>query len=133
MPRRDQPLANMREPLVLDVCGNAWPQQRFDGMFSANTLHIMAWSGVVCLFRGISKCLAAGGVVAIYGPFNYAGAFTSASNATFDDWLRTRDPASGIRDVEAVQALAHAAGLAPLADYAMPANNRLLVWQKQER
>ena len=65
-----------------------------------------------------------------HGPFNYGGEFTSDSNRAFDQWLKDRDPASGIRDFEAVDALARAIGLALVEDNAMPANNRALVWQK---
>ncbi|HBL28834.1 MAG TPA: hypothetical protein DD490_18525 [Acidobacteria bacterium] len=74
--------------------------------------------------------LAPGGTLAIYGPFNYDGQYTSASNASFDAWLRERAPHQGIRDFAAVAALATAAGLALLEDNAMPANNRLLVWRR---
>lgn len=70
-------------------------------------------------------------VLAIYGPFNYNGAYTSPSNARFDQWLAERDPLSGIRDFEAVNALADSAGFSLRGDNAMPANNRLLVWQRQ--
>ncbi len=69
--------------------------------------------------------------MAIYGPFKYAGAYTSASNADFDGFLRSRDPLSGIRDFEAVDALARQIGLVLLQDHAMPANNQCLVWQRQ--
>jgi hypothetical protein len=71
-----------------------------------------------------------GGVLAVYGPFNYNGAFTSESNARFDIWLKSRDPASGVRDYEAVNALAGAQGLILQQDVAMPANNRTLVWTR---
>jgi len=122
-------LPNVLAPIELDVRGE-WPAGSFDAIFSANTLHIMGWDGVCALFRGVARCLAPGGVLAIYGPFNYGGRHTSDSNAAFDEWLRRRDPASGIRDREAVEELARAAGLAPVADHAMPANNRLLVWAR---
>ena len=125
------PQPNVLAPVELDVRG-AWPAGPFDAIFSANTLHIMAWEGVCALFRGVASCLAPGGVLAIYGPFNYDGRYTSASNAAFDEWLRARDPASGIRDHEAVDALAREAGLVPVADHAMPANNRLLVWVRHQ-
>jgi len=69
-------------------------------------------------------------VLAIYGPFNYQGQFTSDSNARFDQWLKSRDPASGIRDFEAVDALARQQGLALWHDHGMPANNRMLLWKK---
>jgi len=74
--------------------------------------------------------LPAGGVLAVYGPFHYGGRATSDSNAAFDAMLRERDPESGVREFEAVDALAQAAGLALQADHAMPANNRLLVWRR---
>jgi hypothetical protein len=70
-----------------------------------------------------------GGVLAIYGPFKYGGRFTTESNAAFDAMLRERDPQSGLRDFEAVNELAEAAGLTLSADHAMPANNQLLVWR----
>jgi hypothetical protein len=74
--------------------------------------------------------LAPAGVLVVYGPFNYNGQFTSSSNARFDAWLKARDPASGVRDFEAVDALARAQGLVLQHDIAMPANNRSLVWQR---
>lgn len=124
------PQRNLPPPLVLDVCGE-WPAGPWDAIFSANTLHIMAWTGVECLFRGVARHLEPGGTLAIYGPFNYGGRHTSPSNAEFDAWLEARDPASGIRDAEAVQALARAAGLRAVEDRAMPANNRLLAWRRE--
>jgi cyclopropane fatty-acyl-phospholipid synthase-like methyltransferase len=125
----DSPQPNLPSPLALDVSAD-WPTGPWDGMYSANTLHIMAWNRVEAFFRGVGTGLEAGGVLAVYGPFNYAGRFSSDSNAVFDRWLRERDPQSGIRDIEAVHALAHAAGLDAVDDHAMPANNRLLVWRR---
>lgn len=106
------------------------PPGRYDAVFSANTLHIMGWPEVQALFAALPDVLADGAIVAIYGPFNYRGEFTSDSNRDFDGWLKARDPRSGIRDFEAVNALAGAIGLHLLADEAMPANNRMLVWQR---
>ena len=71
-----------------------------------------------------------GFILAVYGPFNYGGDFTSDSNRAFDASLRTRDPRMGIRDFEAVDALARAIGLQLVADVAMPANNHTLVWTR---
>ena len=102
----------------------------YDAVFSANTLHIMGWPQVRALFAGLPSLLAEDATIAIYGPFNEGGAYTSDSNREFDAWLKARDPRSGIRDVEAVNALAEAAGLRRVADLAMPANNRLLVWRR---
>ncbi len=123
-------LPNVLPPLALDVCQTDWRGGRYDAVFSANTLHIMGWPEVECFFSGVGAVLEPGGVLAVYGPFNYNGTFTSESNARFDAWLKARDPASGVRDFEAVDALARAQGLALQRDFAMPANNRTLVWRR---
>lgn len=90
----------------------------------------MAWESVVNLFAGLDSILAPGAVVAIYGPFNYNGEFTSDSNTRFDLWLKQQVPHQGIRDFEAVNHLAENIGLTLVEDNPMPANNRLLVWKK---
>jgi cyclopropane fatty-acyl-phospholipid synthase-like methyltransferase len=123
-------LANLPAPLSLDVNG-AWPQRGYDAVFSANTLHIMSWSDVEALFEHLQPVLEPDACVAIYGPFNYAGRFTSPSNADFDAWLKQRSPLMGIRNFEAVDALAQSIGLRLIEDCAMPANNRTLVWRRQ--
>lgn len=127
--RQDSGLENLLPALQLDVT-KPWPLEQTDAIFSANTLHIMGWQAVEAFFAGVGRHLSAGGWLVIYGPFNYAGRYSSDSNAAFDQWLKARDPQSGIRDFEAVNALAEKAGLALESDHAMPANNRLLVWHK---
>ncbi|MDO9467597.1 MAG: DUF938 domain-containing protein, partial [Thiobacillus sp.] len=127
----DAALPNVRPPLALDANDAAWHGGRYDAVFSANTLHIMSWPEVERCFSGIGAVLESGGALVIYGPFNYNGAYTSASNARFDAWLKARDPASGVRDFEAVDALARAQGLILQQDIAMPANNRTLVWRRE--
>lgn len=122
--------ANLRRPVELDVSREPWPDIDADAVFSANTLHIMGWPEVEALFRGVGRILGAGGLLAVYGPFRYSCAFTTESNAAFDRSLRQRDPSSGIRDFEAVDALASGSGLRLLADHAMPANNQLLIWRR---
>jgi len=123
-------LPNVLPPLALDVSQTEWRSGRYDAIFSANTLHIMGWPEVAHFFAGVGALLAPGGVLVVYGPFNTNGAFTSESNARFDAWLKARDPASGVRDFEAVDALARAQDLILQQDIAMPANNRTLVWRK---
>ena len=114
-------------PIELDVEGR-WPELQPDAVFSANTCHIMSWPQVERMFAGIGRL--APEVFALYGPFNYHGRHTSESNARFDAMLRRNDPASGLRDFEKISALAKTARLALQEDNAMPANNRLLVFQK---
>lgn len=122
---------NLLRPLDLDVTG-PWPEQTFDAAFSANTCHIMPWSAVEALFAGLGRVLTATAVVALYGPFKYNGAYTSASNENFDHFLRSQDPEQGIRDAGDIVALAAAIGLALVEDNAMPANNQLLVFQRPD-
>ena len=127
----DAGLANTAPPLELDVLA-PWPAITADAVFTANTLHIMGMDGVQAFFAGVGRLLAGvpGGTLVAYGPFNYRGEFSSDSNRDFDAWLKARDPASGIRDVEVVDALAQAAGLRLVADVAMPANNRSRIWRR---
>jgi cyclopropane fatty-acyl-phospholipid synthase-like methyltransferase len=120
-------LPNTPPPLALDVCGT-WPTGPYDAVFSANVLHIVGWPEVEAFFTGVGGVLGGTGMLVVYGPFNAGGNYTSASNRDFDMWLKARDPRSGIRDVEAVQALAAQVGLRAVDDVAMPANNRCLVW-----
>lgn len=123
-------LPNTPAPLALDVL-DRWPSLDVDAVFSANTLHIMGWTGVQAFFEGVGARLKhPAGMLVVYGPFNYGGTYTSASNREFDAWLKARDPQSGIRDFEAVDALAQKAGLRLQADVEMPANNRCLVWRR---
>ena len=126
----DAGLPNLRPPLSLDVLRDTWPRQSFDAVFSANTAHIMSWPEVAAMFAGIGSVLAAGGRFCLYGPFNYGGNYTSDSNARFDQWLKARDPHSGVRNFEDLNDLAGNAGLQLLRDHAMPANNRTLVWSR---
>ena len=123
-------LPNLPPPIALDVSG-CWPRRQFDTVYSANCFHIMDKLAVAQCFEGVGVCLKAGGILAVYGPFNYAGGFTSASNARFDAFLKARDPDSGIKDFEWLDELASQQNLHLLEDLAMPENNRSLVWQKR--
>ena len=129
-------LANTPAPVVLDVATGPWPRPpaglaAFDAAFTANTLHIMAWPAVEACFAGLDAVLADDATLVVYGPFNVGGTYTSDSNRDFDRWLKARDPASGIRDLEAVDALAAKIGLQLRDDIAMPSHNRCLVWRRQ--
>ena len=121
-------IANVQPAIEFDVTQAEWPVGPFDAVFTANTLHIMSAANVERLFIGLGKIPAPDLRLATYGPFNYGGQFTSESNAQFDADLRARDPQSGIRDFEWVNALAAAQGFTLKQDHAMPANNRLAEW-----
>jgi len=128
--REEAQTPGLREPIELDV-DRLFPAVEADAAFSANTCHILSWPQVERMFAGIAALLPKRGVFALYGPFNYGGKPTSPSNAEFDTWLRGRDPKSGVRDFEAIDALAQRHGLVLEEDNAMPANNRLLIFRKQ--
>lgn len=127
--REEAQTPRLLEPIELDV-DRPFPQVDVDAVFTANTLHIVSWPQVERMIEGIGAALPAGGVFAVYGPFNYGGTYTAPSNAEFDAWLRGRDPQSGLRDAEAVTALAKRHALVLEEDNAMPANNHLLVFRK---
>lgn len=122
---------NLRQPMVLDVRQSVWPLRSADAVFTANTLHILSWAEVTAMFQGIGGTLATGGVVCIYGPFRYAGRYTSPSNLEFDRLLQERDPESGIREIHGLTELASGFGLRLDADHDLPAYNRLLVFMKE--
>ncbi len=127
---------NLGLPLPLDVSESIWTPENlaieFDAMFTANTLHIFSMQEVASFFRGAGRLLMPGGLLAIYGPFKYSGRYTSDSNIEFDNWLRDRDPDSGICDMDEITPMANSAGLTLVKDIVMPANNQILVWQKTD-
>ncbi|TMO67713.1 DUF938 domain-containing protein [Pseudoalteromonas aurantia] len=122
-------LDNLHPPLSLDL-NDAWPVDDVPVIYSANTLHIVSKALVERFFSGVKKHLRKNGLLVIYGPFNYAGQFTSDSNAAFHQRLLQRDPLSGIRDSEWIIELARDSELSLQADHAMPANNRLLIFKR---
>ncbi len=125
-------LPNVLKPVALDVDDENWPVTSFDAIFNANTVHIISWPQVEALFAHIARVIEPGGCVCFYGPYNYHGRFTSESNARFDEWLKSRDPESGIRDFKAIDQLASSHGLILTGDIEMPINNRTLVWHAKQ-
>ena len=125
-------LPNVRSPVCIDANDAHWPVASVDAIFNANTVHIISSPEVELLFEGVGRVLVAGGILCLYGPFNYDGKFTSESNARFDVWLKSRDPKSGVRDFETLNALAEKQNMVLLKDIEMPINNRTLVWQRKQ-
>ena len=126
----DAGLDNLSPPLLLDVL-DSWPGELYDTIYTANTLHIMDDNAVARCIEGCGECLQPQGHLAVYGPFNYQGQFTSQSNARFDAMLRSTGKGGGIKDFEWLDTLARAAGMELEADIEMPANNRSLIWKKR--
>lgn len=124
-------LPNLQAALELDVSQSHWPLESAQGAYAANVAHIMGWDAVVAMFAGVGRLLAPNGAFCLYGPFNTNGEFTSDSNAAFDADLKVRDSVMGIRDMADLSVLAQQHRLTLEADYALPANNRMLVWRHQ--
>ncbi len=123
-------LPNLPAPLVLDVTGRGWPRAGYDAVYASNLVHYMPWPAVEATFAGIGALLAAGGRFALYGPFNVGGRHVSDGNRQLDAWLRAQHPAFGIRDRDELSRLGARHGLGLCEDHGLPANNRLLVWQR---
>ena len=128
--RAEAGLANLREPLMLDLFADNWPVTEAQAVVCINTIHIVSWPGVERLFAGAGRLLAPGGVMYVYGPYRYADRPLEPSNEEFDQWLKLRDPVSGVRLFEDVNRLAGQNGLKLAGDRAMPANNRSIWWIK---
>ena len=127
---KDANLKNVHGPEALMIGRDDFPKGIFNYVFTANTLHIMSWKENKTLFKLLGKRLREGAQVFIYGPFNYDGKFISASNEEFDTWLKERDEASGIRNFEDVVQQMKKAGFKLVEDHEMPANNRLLAFER---
>jgi hypothetical protein len=128
----DAGLANVHGPLSLDVTTTDVQAASYDAVYSSNTAHIMSFDAVMDMFALVGKALRPAGVFCLYGPFQRAGKFNTASNAAFDANLRSRDPVMGIRDLDALDELGAEQGLQRIALYAVPSNNLVAVWQKME-
>ncbi len=127
----EQDLKNIKRPLLLDVLDQPTLQSAFDGVYSANTAHIMGVDAVKKMMTLVSKILPTFGKFVLYGPFKDGERFDAESNASFDRSLRQQDPEMGIRSLGFMDDLAVEEGLRRVSTYAMPANNQLLVWQKE--
>ncbi len=123
-------IPSIRPSLKLEIGKHELPKLKFDIAFTANTFHIMHWKEVKSLIKQFGGRLREGSRVFIYGPFKYNGEFTSHSNAEFDEQLRLRDPMSGIRSFEDVLNAMVKNGFELLDDVEMPANNRMLVFNR---
>ena len=126
-------LNNVFRPLMIDVNQTQWAPvgTSYQAVYTANTFHIMAQSDVEAFFKGLNGVVDENAFLFIYGPFKYNGEFTSLSNHEFDLSLRSRGCGSAIRDFEFIRQCAKQIGFTLLADHKMPANNQLLIFQKQ--
>lgn len=123
-------VANIRGAVRLDAASADWPVGAVDAVVCINMIHIAPWAAAEGLVRGAAARLRSGGPLVLYGPYRVGGAHTAPSNAAFDADLRARDPAWGVRDLEAVAALGSDAGFGAPEVRAMPANNLMLRFRR---
>ena len=132
-------LQNIRSPLRIDLSDSQWCPEMHDGsgpakllaVFCANVIHIAPWRVAEGLIAGAARYLRADGRLFLYGPFKRDGKHTALSNAVFDASLRERDPEWGVRDIADVEKLAVEVGLALVETAEMPANNLILVFERE--
>ena len=122
--------ANLLPPLVLDVMRTPWPLERADALLCINMIHISPWDATVSLFAGAERLLSVGSPLITYGPYRVSGQHTAASNAAFDESLRSRNPRWGVRDLDELGALAQRSGFALDDRLDMPANIMTLIWRR---
>lgn len=128
--RAEAGLPNLAAPRMLDVTAD-WDIAHADAVICINMVHISPWDSALALFAGAARVLTTpDALLYLYGPYRFAGAFTSPSNAAFDHSLRARDARWGLRDVEALEAAAGAAGFTLRETIAMPANNHSLLFRR---
>lgn len=124
-------LPNLASPLVLDVT-QLWPVDRADAVVCINMIHISPWAATSALFAGAARVLPSGGLLVTYGPYRIGDDFQADSNRAFDESLRARNPAWGLRDVNDLDQVAHDNGFARILMEPMPANNHTLAFRKHD-
>jgi hypothetical protein len=123
-------IANIRSPLALDAAAPDWPIDAADALVCINMIHIAPWPACEGLMAGARRLLPLGAPLILYGPFRRAGVPTAPSNEAFDASLKARDPAWGLRDLEAVTMLAADCGLRFDRLVEMPANNVSVIYRR---
>jgi SAM-dependent methyltransferase len=123
-------LANIRPAVALDATAPSWPVEDAAAVLCCNMIHIAPWSAAIGLVAGAARVLPDHGLLYLYGPYRRDGGHTAPSNEAFDRDLRRRNPAWGIRDLEAVTELAEAHGFAPPEVIDMPANNLSVIFRR---
>ncbi len=124
-------LNNLKAPVCLDAADSAtWPHGPFEAVVCINMIHISPWTACEGLLSGAGRVLTSGGRLFLYGPYLEAEVETAPSNLAFDESLKSRDGAWGLRDLEIVKQQALANGLGFVERIAMPANNLIVVFER---
>ena len=128
--RAEAKLDNLLSPMKLDASSPDWPISEADAIFCANMIHISPWVAAEGLFKGAMRTLESGASLILYGPYFEENIEPAPSNLDFEEGLRARNPAWGIRSLTAVDELARSSGFVRSSRYEMPANNLTLVYRR---
>jgi hypothetical protein len=123
-------VSNVRSPIALDASNPVWPIASADGIICINMIHISPWEATVGLINGAAAVLPPGSPLYLYGPYISEGFATAPSNQAFDRSLRDRNQNWGLRDLEAVAAIAQSVGFSAPVITEMPANNLSVVFHR---
>ena len=126
-------LANLAAPIRLDAADpSSWPDGPFEAVVCINMIHISPWATAEGLMAGTARVLTKGGQLFLYGPYLEADIEPAPSNLSFDESLKSRDPAWGLRDLDTVKELAATNDLTFAERIAMPANKLIVVFEKRD-
>ena len=123
-------VTNVRAPIALDASHSVWPIASADGIICINMVHISPWEATLGLIKGAAAILPPASPFYLYGPYIREGFATAPSNQAFDRSLRDRNPRWGLRDLEAVAAMAQSVGFSAPVITEMPANNLSVVFRR---
>ena len=123
-------LTNVRPPVSLDVSEQVWPIASANAIICINMVHISPWEATLGLMKGAAAILPRGSPLYLYGPYVRKGLATAPSNVAFDRNLRARNSTWGLRDLEAVAAMARSAAFSAPVITEMPANNLSVVFRR---
>jgi SAM-dependent methyltransferase len=129
--RSEAGLPNLREAILIDASLPDWPIERADAVLSINMVHISPWTAALGLLAGSARVLDAGAPLILYGPWLMDDVRTAPSNLGFDQDLKRRDSAWGLRRVEDFAAAASDHAFELVETRPMPANNRMLLLRKR--
>jgi hypothetical protein len=122
-------VTNVRAPIALDASHSVWPIGSADGIICINMVHISPWEATLGFDQGGRRDTPSASPFYLYGPYKREG-FATAPQQAFDRSLRDRNPNWGLRDLEAVAAVAQSVGFSAPVITEMPANNLSVVFHR---
>lgn len=130
---KEHKVPNISGPIAFKLGSHEFPTDRwYQALYTANTFHIMPWKKVKTLIKMMGHRLREGSKVFVYGPFHCDGDYRGPGNIDFDQKLKAEDPAMGIRNENDVIKAMWKQGFDLLENKEMPANNRMLVFERLE-